>query len=108
MKRARSVSCDTGPARRAVHRDQVEHPRRLLLGRARPARARGWRSAARQHLGLHEQLAERRVRGIGRRWREHDLGVAGELDACGATRLRLVMRSRRSSMSSSGETTISV
>ena len=58
--------------------------------------------------GLDEQVAERRVREIGIARRQHDLGVAGEIDACAVGALWLVTETRRSSASSSGETTISV
>ena len=63
----------------AVHRHQLHHPRRGLLGRARAACAEhGGRP--RQDLGLHEELAEGRVQRVGRHRREHDLAVARDLD----------------------------
>ncbi len=45
----------------AVHRHQMHHPRRPLRQRARPPRAQDG-ALARQDFGLHEQVAERRMR----------------------------------------------
>ena len=70
---------------------------------ARPAMAEQ-RGAVGQVFGFDEQLAERRVRQVGGRRRQHDLGVAGDVDladarargcarSAGAPRRRL--RSRR-------------
>ena len=47
--------------------------------RARPARAED-RLPLAHELGLHEQVAERRMRASAARRRQHDLGVAGQLD----------------------------
>ena len=107
MKRARSVSYEIVLDVGVVHGQQVAHPRRVLVGRARPARAQDRLQRGHQ-LGLHEQVAEGRMQRVGQRRRQHHLGVAGQLDRARAARLRLVMRVRRSSMSSSGDTTISV
>ena len=79
----------------------------VLVARPRPARAQDGASRA-DDLGLHEQVAERRVQRIGGRGGEHDLGVADDLDPARGASPRFVMRTRRSSTSSSGDTTISV
>ena len=62
-----------------VHRQQVEHPRHMLVGRARTARAHD-RLQLLHQFGLHEQLAEGGVQRVGDRRRQHHLGVAGQLD----------------------------
>ena len=64
---------------RAVHRHQVQHPRRLLAARARPARAQD-RLPRGHDLGLHEQVAERRMQRVRGSGGEHHFGVAGHLD----------------------------
>jgi hypothetical protein len=64
----------------------MQHPGRLLALGAGSSRAED-RSLPAMDLGLHEEIAERRMQRV---------------------RARLVMRTRRSSMSSSGETAISV
>jgi hypothetical protein len=68
-----------GPSRRAVHRHDVEGPGRTLVGRTRPPRAQQGLRVGEQ-LGLHEQLAERRVRRVGRRRCEHQFGIGRQLD----------------------------
>ena len=80
MKRARSVSYDdvADVARRArpsggTSTARARRPSAAGACRGSPARSR-------DDLGLHEQVAERRVQRVGRRRREHDLGVAGDLD----------------------------
>jgi hypothetical protein len=64
---------------RAVDRHQVEHPRRRLVQRARPARAQDG-VALGDDLGLHEEIGEGRVKRVGGRRREDDFGVAGDLE----------------------------
>ena len=69
--------------RRALRGHQMEHPRRFLAGRARPARAENGLRVA-ENLGLHEQIAEGRVREVGVQRREDDFRVTGQLDGAGA------------------------
>ena len=57
---------------------EVKHPRRRLVESARTARAQD-RLALVQDLGFHEQLAEGRMRSVGGRRREHDLGIARDI-----------------------------
>ena len=83
----RSVSYDGSPSGGAPHRHHVRHPRRPLFGRARPARAINRLTAANQ-LGLHEQIAECRMRLVLGLRRQDDLRIAGDLD--GARRLRAI------------------
>ena len=64
------------PARRRQH---VEHPRRLLVGRAGTPPAQDGPVVG-QYLGLHEQVAEGAMREIGVLRRQDDLGVARHLD----------------------------
>ena len=64
----------------AVHRQQVQHVGRGLVGGTRPAGAQQRRRVG-QALRLHEQLAEGRVLRVGGCRRDHHLGVAGDLDA---------------------------
>ena len=73
-------------AERLVHGQQVKHPRRRIVGSARPVRAED-RPVLGQDLGLDEELVERRVGGIGGSRCEHDFGVAGDIEhpACIAT-----------------------
>ena len=68
-----------GAAEPPVDAEHVERPRRRLVGAARPP-AEQQAGALRVELGLDEQLAERRVGEIVLGTREHDLGVAGDLD----------------------------
>ena len=49
---------------RAVHGHQVKHPWRLLVAGAGPASAKN-RLALAEDLGLHKQIAERRMQGVG-------------------------------------------
>ena len=78
---------ETGPvgleARRAgngaVRCDEVEHPRRRVGGGSRPARTQD-RASLRHDFGLHEQVAERRLQGVGGLWGQHHLGVARDFD----------------------------
>ncbi len=62
-----------------VRRHQVQHPRHFFAVRTRAARAQD-RVLRRQYLGLHKQVAESRVRGIGGSRRQHDFGIAGDVD----------------------------
>ncbi len=62
-----------------MHRHQVQHGWRLLAGRARPTGAQDGVALA-QDLGLHEKIAEGRMQLVGRRRRQHHLGVTGDLD----------------------------
>jgi hypothetical protein len=68
-----------------VHRHQVQHPRRLFVERARPARAQDGAPLA-QDLGLHEEIAEGRMQRIGRRRCDHHFGVTGDLDGAALPR----------------------
>ncbi len=72
-------------AARRVYRHQVEHPRRRILLRARPAIGQQGGQAV-DDLGLHEQLAERRMLHVGRGRHQHHLAVAGDLDRARASR----------------------
>ena len=63
----------------ALNRDQVEGPGRPLLARARPARPQD-RVALADQLGLDEEVAEHRVRGVRGGRREHQLGERRQLD----------------------------
>ncbi len=79
MKRARSVSHSTGPCDRPSRlRTCIAHDRRVLrIARAPMAEQRG---AVGEVLGFEKQLAERRMRQIIGRRRQHDLRVAGDVD----------------------------
>ena len=105
---ARAVGLDT-PARR---------PPRLRRRRGAPPRSRGSPGERRRRvarsapssgeiLGLHEQLREGRMRGVGGGRREHELGVGGDLDLARRGCPLFVSDTRRTSASSSGETTTS-
>ena len=108
MKRSRSVSYDEGAAgRRAVRRHEVEHPGRRLAARTRAPRAEDG-ALVRDDLGLHEEVAERRVQRVGGGRRPAPPPRSSSPRSSGASRPQLVRRSRRSSTSSSGETAISV
>jgi hypothetical protein len=65
--------------RPALQAEDVHRPARALRARTRPA-AEKQRGGVRQHLGLHEELAESRVGQIVRGRREDDLGIARHLD----------------------------
>ena len=73
--------------RGAPHRHHMRHPRGAFFGRTRTARGVD-RLTAVDQLGLHEQIAERRMGFVLRLRRQHDLGIAGDLD--GPRRLRTV------------------
>ena len=66
----------------AMGRQQVAHPRHRFAAGARSAGADNGLQG-RHQLGLHKQVAERRVQGIGQGRGEHHFGVTGDLD--GAT-----------------------
>ena len=68
-----------GAAEASVDAEHVERPGRRLVGAAR-APAEQQAGALRVELGLDEQLAERRVGEVVLGTRQHDLGVAGDLD----------------------------
>ena len=72
---------------RAPHGHHVRHPRGLLFGRARTARAID-RLTAWNQFGLHKQIAERRMGFVLRLRRQHHFGIAGDFDR--ARRLRAV------------------
>ena len=76
---------------RTVHAEHVEADDRRFVGRARPA-AEQQAGALRIELGLDEQLAERRMREVVLRTRQHDLRVAGDLDLA---RLRAAVGDRQ-------------
>ena len=107
MNFVRSVSNDIVPIDVPRTDHQVQHPRGCLLLGPRPAGAED-RLAIAPELGLDEQVAEGRVGRVGCGRGEDHFGVAGELDRPRRSRDRLVIVIRRSSMSSSGETLISV
>jgi len=67
------------PERRSVNHRQVEHPRRVFRAQARAARAEN-RLARTHDFRLDEQLAEGRMGRIGRRRRQDNLGVAGQVN----------------------------
>ena len=71
--------------RRALRGHQMEHPRRFLAGRARPARAENGLRVT-EDLGLHEQIAEGRVREVGVQRSDDDFRVTGQLDGAGLGR----------------------
>ena len=75
-----------------MHGHQVEHPRWRLVSADRGRRVQRIACRLAQELGLHEQVAERRVRSVGRGGREDDLGVARHLDRARRRATRLVMR----------------
>jgi hypothetical protein len=58
---------------------QVQQPRRFLVPRTRPPGAQE-RGRLADEFRLHEKIAERRMRGVGRGGGEHDLGVARQLN----------------------------
>ena len=64
---------------RAVQRHQMQHPGRRFLARARPARAQDGLPGV-HDLGLHEQVAERRVQGVRGSGGEHHFRIAGHFD----------------------------
>ena len=85
MNCIRSVSNDASPIGRALDRHQVHHPRRPLLGRARPARAQIACRSRTSSVCTNRLLNA----GCDRSWAwagQHHLGIAGHLD--GARRLR--------------------
>ena len=84
----------------------MKHPRRVLVEGARPASAENGLPFT-NDLGLNKEIAERRMQRVRRRRGEHDLGITRDSIVL-RVREQLVMRTRRSSMSSSGDTTISV
>ena len=68
----------------SVHRDQMEHPWSRVVLSLRTAMAQD-RLLRAQQFGLHEQLAEGRMHGVGCRGRKHHFGVAGQLDRAART-----------------------
>ena len=70
---------------RPMHGHQMKHPGRLLVEGAGPARAED-RLLLADDLGLHEQIAERRMQRIRGRRCEHHLRVTGDLDGLRASR----------------------
>ena len=73
--KAHAVGFERRRAGVAMHRHQLERYRRVLVARARPARAQN-RGAPLDDLGLHEQVAERGVQRVGCRRRQHHFGIA--------------------------------
>src|SRR5205823_8301750 len=67
------------PYFRSVHRDQMKHPRRMLDDRAWPASAKN-RLGLADDFGRDKKIAERRMQRVGSRRREHNFGVARDLD----------------------------
>ncbi len=107
-KRARSVSY-CGARRRC---SPVDRRRRgpPTAGGSSGERGRRVASSAPEPghaLGLDEQVGEGRVGEVGGRRGEHDLGVGGQLDLAASASPWLVSETRRTSASSSGETTTS-
>jgi hypothetical protein len=64
---------------RTLNLHEVQKPRRSLFSRAWTPGAQD-RLAQAQELGLHKQVAKRRVRRVGRWRRQNHLGKAGEFD----------------------------
>ena len=104
-KRARSVSNCTSPTALAFHDGEVRRPDLRLAGRPPPPRGQQGADVG-DELRLDEQLGEGRVCCVGRRRRQHDLGIGGQLDLAGAVP-RFEIETRRTSASSSGETATS-
>ncbi|EGF32456.1 hypothetical protein IMCC9480_2461 [Oxalobacteraceae bacterium IMCC9480] len=69
----------------AMDHDLMQHPRQLFAKRTRAARAQD-RAAVGQQFGLHEQVAERRMGGVGRGRCQHHFGVAGDFDGAAMAR----------------------
>ena len=91
---------------RAMHAHQMKHPRYVLFAGARTARAENGVPPL-DDLGLHEEIAECRMQCVRSRRCQNYLRVAGDFDRPRSPD-RFVMWTRRTSISSSGETTISV
>ena len=64
---------------RSMHRHQMQHPGRPLVGRARSPRTENGAAVA-QDLGLHEQVAEGRMQIVRGRRCNHHFSVAGDID----------------------------
>lgn len=62
-----------------VHRHQMQHPRLRFVVPARAPRAQQCLLVG-QDFGLHEQIAESRMRLVGLRRRQHHFGVGGDFD----------------------------
>ncbi len=94
-------------AGRGMGGHQMDHPRHLIAGRARPARGQD-RLAGRKDLGLNEQIAEGRMGHDRPPGSSTRLQSSWSVPTSALTRERLVIVSRRTSTSSSGETAMSV
>ena len=79
-KRARSVSYSSSPTRLALDDGEMRGPDLGLAGRRGGGASPGCAPTSATILGLHEQLGEGRMRRVGARRRQHDLGVGGQLD----------------------------
>ena len=64
----------------------MEHPGRRLVAGARPAGAEEGLARG-DDLGLHEEIAERRMQGVGGGRRQHHLGVARQFELAERTRV---------------------
>ena len=73
-----------GPDPLALDHREVGHPHARLVRRPRPPR-RDQRVERVEMAGLHEHLGEGGVRVVGRRGRQHDLGVRRQLDLARAS-----------------------
>ena len=107
MKRARSVSNCSGRPRSRPRRPRVRRPDRPVLRRPRaPACASSAPSSATYSVCTNSfENARCAASAVARR--EHDLGVRGDLDLARCAP-RLESETRRTSASSSGETTTSI
>ena len=80
-EKARAVGFELALCRRPRRRRRRDAPPRPP---ARPASAAAaspaWRRRSATILGLHEQLGEGRMRDVGRRRRQHELGIGGDFD----------------------------
>ena len=63
----------------SMHRHEMKHPWRMFVEGAGPARAED-RLPFADDLGLHEEIAERRMQRVGGRRGEHDFRITGDVD----------------------------
>jgi hypothetical protein len=106
---ARSVSQEMFPALAlaALTHHEMQQPRRLFFMGTRAAGAENGGGFSRE-FGLHEEIAESRMRRVRGRKCEHHFRITGQFDDARTTDERLVIVMRRNSTSSSGDTLISV
>ncbi|MNM60736.1 hypothetical protein D3C81_720260 [compost metagenome] len=69
---------------RVMHRNEMEHPRWHFVVRTGPARAQHGLLGG-QNLTLHEEIAEGRMRIVGRRRCQHHFGIGGDFHRALAT-----------------------